>query len=332
MSNKHKVSKKTILLFFIGISIILVILYVIGIDKIINILLKANPLYILLALILQFLGLVILTLRCKYILKVANYNNVSFKTLFLITLIGQFVNNTTPSMRGGGEPVRMYYLHKLYNISGGESAFIVIVERFIDTLIFLIMSFTVILLLMLSGVHISILLTAWLFFLIFIGLIAYLILNRKLLTRIAIKIVSFSCRILRRDIDECRVLEEIEKFYRSLDHFKDKKKDKNLIIAIILTIFWYLVDVIKFYLFFLSLNCFTSIISVAIIYFVTFLSGIFSLTPAGVGSADLVIILSSTLFNIPPSVSAGVTILDRIISFLIPTILGYFSYLYLKKA
>lgn len=42
-------------------------------------------------------------------------------------------------------------------------------------------------------------------------------------------------------------------------------------------------------------------------------------------------IISFTVFNIPPSVAAVVTILDRLISYIFPTILGYIAIIIIKK-
>ena len=330
MKKLKKITKQTILL-LLGLFLIYLILNFIGIDKIIKVLLKANPFYLILALILEFLVLYIMTVRWKYLLKVLGYNP-STKILFLLILIGQAVNNTTPSMRGGGEPVRIYYLSKLLNIPEGKATSSVFVERAIDTIIFIIFSLIVILYILISyGLrYVESLILGLIFFTSIIGVIVYLIINKDLLIKIVLKSVKISCKYLKKDVDENKILMEIENFYESLNFFKDKKKDINFIIAIILSFLWYIVDITKVYFFFLSISYAISIFLVATIYFVTFLSGVISITPAGVGSSDAVMILTSSLFNVPPSISATVTILDRLITYLIPTILGGLVYKYIK--
>ena len=134
----------TIFMGALGIIIILLIIWDIGIQNTISIFLSSNIYLYLLAVFIYFLVVFTLMLRWRYVLSINNYPNVSLKNLFLLVMMGQFINNITPSMKGGSEPFRAYYLSKLENIPKHVSFSSVIVERLLDTIVFLVLSFFVI--------------------------------------------------------------------------------------------------------------------------------------------------------------------------------------------
>ena len=142
MSLKKKIL--TSLLYLLGLSIILLIILHVGISEVVSLLLSTDPYMFLLGVIIYFIGCFVLTLRWKTILSISNYN-ASLKNLFLLIMMGQFINNITPSMRGGSEPFRAYYLSKLEGIPKSISFSSVIVERVLDTIAFLVLSLLVIL-------------------------------------------------------------------------------------------------------------------------------------------------------------------------------------------
>ena len=115
--------KKSI--FFLGISILILIimLWFVGIDKVIDALKLANMTLLLLALLVQVFLYFLYTLRWQILNKLADMD-VSIKKLLPMVLVGLAVNNITPSGRGGGEPVRAYILSKEneeYHFEGDSS-------------------------------------------------------------------------------------------------------------------------------------------------------------------------------------------------------------------
>ena len=99
--------KKTIIFFALSIVILLVMLYFVGIDEVLNALKDANLALIALAIGLQFVSFFLYSLRWKILNDIANLE-CDIPKLFPIVLVGLAVNNITPSGRGGGEPVRAY--------------------------------------------------------------------------------------------------------------------------------------------------------------------------------------------------------------------------------
>ena len=101
--------KRTIILLAISILILLVMLYFVGIDDVINALKIANLSLIGLAIATQIFTYFLYTIRWKVLNDIADLNAGIFKLLPMV-LVGLAVNNITPSGRGGGEPVRAYIL------------------------------------------------------------------------------------------------------------------------------------------------------------------------------------------------------------------------------
>ncbi|ENN96373.1 hypothetical protein J422_02824 [Methanocaldococcus villosus KIN24-T80] len=322
---------KKIVGFILSIVILLIILYIIGVKKVINVLLKVNLTFVFIAILMELVVILIMTLRWKYVLKVLDYSP-SIKNLFLLVLLGQFINNITPSMRGGGEPFRAYYLYKLENIPKGVAFSSVLVERVLDTIIFLFMTITVIAHFITCGFeYTNYLIFSWIFIFITSFFLFYIILNKNLLIKMALKVNKFIEKFKKNKYNEDKILNSIEEFYSSLKMFKKSKKDGNVIIAIILSFLWYILDILKLWILFLAIPYYISIINVASVYLVTLLSGIFSPTPSGFGTSDIVMIGAFSLLNTNPSVATVITLLDRFISYILPTIFGYLASLYIYK-
>lgn len=97
--------RKTILLLGISVIILLIMLWFVGIDQVIDALKMANLSVIALAVLTQIFTYFLYTLRWQILNKLANMD-ISIKKLLPMVLVGLAVNNITPSGRGGGEPVR----------------------------------------------------------------------------------------------------------------------------------------------------------------------------------------------------------------------------------
>ena len=103
--------KKTVFLLGVSIAILAVMLYFVGIDKVIEALKIAKWEYIAIGIAMQIFTYYLYTLRWKILNDVANIN-VGIKKLLPMVMVGLAVNNITPSGRGGGEPVRAYILSR----------------------------------------------------------------------------------------------------------------------------------------------------------------------------------------------------------------------------
>ena len=109
-----------------------VMLYFVGIDKIIITLKNANKALIALAIGVQIFTYLLYNLRWKWIINITDIK-VSFKQLLPITMVGLAVNNITPSGRGGGEPVRAYILAEEHGSHLKDTLATVVADRMLDT-------------------------------------------------------------------------------------------------------------------------------------------------------------------------------------------------------
>lgn len=131
--------KKTILLLGISVIILLIMLWFVGIDQVIDALKMANLTIIALAILTQIFTYFLYTLRWQILNKLANMD-VGIKKLLPMVLVGLAVNNITPSGRGGGEPVRAYILAKEKDYPMEETFATVVADRALDTFPFVVLA------------------------------------------------------------------------------------------------------------------------------------------------------------------------------------------------
>jgi len=319
----------TSLLYLLGLIIILVIILHVGISEVVSVLLSTDPYIFLVGVLLYFLGCFILTLRWKVILSISNYK-VSPKNLFLLIMMGQFINNITPSMKGGSEPFRAYYLSKLESIPKSISFSSVIVERVLDTVAFLTLSLLVILYFMVEGIPlVEELVLVWLLIGILMALSIYIIMHRTLPYRVASKLIGLISSISSKSIPEREIYRSIEDLQQNILFLHNNRK--RMVLPFILTFLWWFLDILKNYILFLSIGYRVSPIALSSTYLVSLLVGILPTLPGSLGVSDAVSITLYSYFGIPHSISTTGTLLDRVVSYIIPTILGFVAYYLIKR-
>ena len=319
----------TILLYLLGIIIILVIIAHIGISEVVSVLLSTDLYMFLLSVFLYFLGCIILTLRWSTVLSINNYR-ASPENLFLLILLGQFINNVTPSMKGGSEPFRAYYLSKLECIPKPISFSSVIVERVLDTVTFLVLSLLVILYLLIEGIPlVKELVFMWLLIGTLMVISVYVIMHRSLPYRVASKLVTLISSISSKSIPEREVYRSIEDLQQNILFLHNNWK--KMVLPFILTFLWWFLDILKNYVLFLSIGYNVSPIALSLTYLVSLLVGLLPTLPGSLGVSDAVSITLYSYFGIPRSISTTGALLDRVVSYMIPTILGFVAYCLIKR-
>lgn len=131
--------KKSAFFIILSIAILAVMLYLVGIDKIITTLKNANPALIVLAIGVQIFTYLLYNLRWKWIINITDIK-VSFAQLLPITMVDLAVNNITPSGRGGGEPVRAYILAEEHDSHLKDTLATVVADRMLDTFPFIVLA------------------------------------------------------------------------------------------------------------------------------------------------------------------------------------------------
>ena len=81
-------------------------------------------------------------------------------------------------------------------------------------------------------------------------------------------------------------------------------------------------EIIRVYIVFLAFNTPISLELIAVVFVIATLIGLVPLIPGGVGAVDGMMIILFSAAGIPPSISAAATIIERLISFWMPSFLG----------
>lgn len=315
--------RNILILMLFGVLVIGLMIWIVGPKEIINAFKSANPFYIGLAVILQFATLALLAQRWGLIIKSLDIT-VPKRELFPMLLVGMMINNVTPSGRGGGEPVRAYMLSRSSE-SSVESAFAtVIVDRALDTFPMLFLSIiTIVSMIFFFELNISIiiaLVTSVVVITSIFLLFMYMCINEAA----GEKIVLWAVKIIRKfkDYDnfEEKALEALSNFQYS---FKLMIKDKKLgIYGILISCLSWALEIMRVYFVFCAFGVNTSIIIIAEVFIISCLLGIIPLLPGGLGTVDGTMVLLYSAAGITSSVSAAVTVVERLISFWMVTALG----------
>lgn len=318
--------KRTFIFLIIGLAIMVVILYFIGIDTVINALAMANLWYILLAVLLQFAAYYIYTLRWFIINKSADMDGVKLKKLFPMVLVSLAVNNITPSGRGGGEPVRAYILTKESDYSFDRTFATVLGDRALDTFPFIILAIiTIIGMIMtfsLSLVWILTLVVCVVAITALVVIIIYMSVNEEF----GDKLTNWIIKLVKRFYKKYKPRHAIQ-IKQYVSGFQSTMKvlitDKYVLMyALPLSFVGWIVEIFRVYFVFLAFGANVSPIIIAEVFIIACLVGMIPLLPGGLGAVDGIMILFYSGAGITASISAAATVVERLISFWMTTILG----------
>jgi len=317
--------KKTI--FFLGISILilLVMLWFVGIDDVLNALKIANLAFIALAIVFQVITYFLYTFRWQLLNQVTNID-VSIKKLLPMVLVGLAVNNITPSGRGGGEPVRAYILAKEENYPFQQTFATVVADRALDTFPFVVLAaLTIIGMTFYFNIDSLLLVVMILAVIAIIGILAlliYMCINPGFGKRVDGWIIGLVRRFYKKNSDELE-----EKIHQAIFGFQDTmalliSNRKVLYTTIPLSFFIWIMEILRVYFVFLAFGAHVSPIIIGEVFIVASLVGMIPLLPGGLGAIDGAMILFYSAAGISSSISAAATVIERLISFWMATIIG----------
>lgn len=317
--------KKT--LFFLGISLVIlaVMLYFVGIDQVINALKIAKLEFIAIAIAMQFFTFFLYALRWKILNNVAGIN-VGVKKLLPMVLVGLAVNNITPSGRGGGEPVRAYILSREESYPMEETFATVVADRALDTFPFIVLAVLTII-----GMTLSFNFDTWLLVLMVVAVIAILIVlilliymsvNPNFGQRIEGWIIGLVRRFYKKNSEEFE-----EKIHDVIVGFQDTMKmvisNKNVLYyAMPLSFLIWVFEILRVYFVFMSFGAVVSPVVIGEVFILACLAGMIPLLPGGLGAVDGIMIIFYSAAGITASISAAATVIERLISFWMATIIG----------
>ena len=317
--------RKTIFLLIFSVAILLVMLWFVGIDQVIDALKMANPLIIALAILTQVFTYFLYTLRWQILNKLTD-KDVSIKELLPMVLVGLAVNNITPSGRGGGEPVRAYVLAKRKDYQFEETFATVVADRALDTFPFVVLAAITIAAMALYFNFDTWLLVVMVLAVIAIGIvlmvIIYMCINPGFGQRVDGWIIGIVRRFYKKNSEELE-----QKIHDAILGFQDTMKllisnRKVMYYTVPLSFVIWIFEIIRVYLVFMSFGANVSLITIGEVFIVASLVGMIPLLPGGLGAIDGVMIIFYSAAGISSSVSAAATVVERLISFWMATIIG----------
>lgn len=318
---------KTLIFLIIGLAIMGVMLYFIGIGEVIDALKLANFWFILLAIFMQVFTYYLFALRWNVVNKTANIN-ISVRNLLPMVLAGLAINNITPSGRGGGEPVRAYILAKETNNHSEEAFATVIADRALDTFPFLFLAVitivSMILYFSLSQLVLIILILSVVGITAALILLIYMSVNQKAgkkITKWLVKIIKFFYKKIDPDELEEKVIKAISGFQKTMKLMLHDKK--ILYYALPISFLIWFTEIFRVFLVFLAFGATVDPVLIGEVFIVASLIGMIPLLPGGLGAVDGVMILFYSSAGISPSISAAATVIERLISFWMTTMIGF---------
>ena len=295
-------NKKVVVLLIFGVAIMIAMLYFIGIEEVIDALEESNLWYVLLAILIQIFTYFLYTWRWNIINKTANMD-LGFKKSIPMVLVSLAVNNITPSGRGGGEPVRAYLLAKEGNFKFEDTFATVIADRALDTFPFVLLAILTII-----GIIFSFSLDT--------RLIAFLVICVTLIT-VGVILVLYVC------INEAFgvkitgwILKLARRFYKKFD------EGTILYYALPLSFVIWIFEILRVYVVFIAFGAKVTPILIGEVFILASFVGMVPLLPGGLGAIDGIMILFYSNAGITTSISAAATVVERLISFWMTTILG----------
>jgi uncharacterized protein (TIRG00374 family) len=321
MDMKHK----TLLLMVVGVAVLGLMVLILGPENIESAIQQSNPWYLVLAVVIQLVIYGLWTERWKITTSSVDIS-IKRRNLLPMLLVGMAINNLTPSGRGGGEPVRAYILGK-YSNSPTENAFAtVIADRGLDTFPFIALAvltiITAILYINLPQWMVITLIVclAVLIILFVVGL--YMCINREF----GDKTVKWFLRLVKRISSKWH--NKIEHWtINAVEGFQDSMKvmisdRKVLLYGIPLSFVIWGLEILRVYVVFLALNINAPVEIIAAVFVISTLIGMIPLLPGGLGAVDGMMILLYSYAGISPSVSAAATLVERLISYWMTSIIG----------
>ncbi len=333
---KHK--WKIILSFALAFFIIFAITVAVGLGDTIEILSHANWYFILFNIILEAGIYLIWTYRWKLILHGVN-QKIRFRSLLVMLLASDFGNSVTPGA-AGGEPLRAYLLSATKNtpfeIGFASSTADRVFEFFPFVLISIFAAFFIL------SWEIPIITRIIVFVMIFISIfffaiILYAVYRKEIAQRVIIRIVKsiypFFVKLTNVDHSLTELNEKIIHYINRFSQgFLQVVKDKKIfIIGFFLSFFMWGLDIVRFYICFVTIGVYPPLIPLIIIYTIGILVMLAPILPGAWGIREAIIVGLFAVVGVSGDVVISASLIDRFVSYILPTIIGAFAALYYGK-
>jgi glycosyltransferase 2 family protein len=330
---KHK--WKIIATFAVAAFLIFAMTFLIGFNDVLTTLENAKWDWIALNFVLEAAIILVWTLRWKLILDVVD-TAPKFSTLLMMLLASLFGNNVTPSA-AGGEPLRAYLLREVegtpFEIGFATST----ADRVFEFLPFVLISIISALFLLSWDIPpvTRIVVIAMIIVSLFIfGILIYAGFRKEITQRIVISIAKSiyptALRLSKKDISFNEIREKII-FYinRFSTGFITALQDRNVfMVAFVLSFAMWGLDMLRMYVCFGALGVYPPVLALVIIYTIGILISLLPLLPGAWGIREATLIGLFAVVGVSADVVMAASLIDRLASYIIPTILGALAALY----
>ncbi|MFH0987118.1 MAG: flippase-like domain-containing protein [Candidatus Micrarchaeota archaeon] len=329
----QKTFKYLLIAVIAGFAISFAVMLGVGLENIWQVLKQTNYLYMGIALGFTMLSVIATNLRWRVVVNDAGIK-ISGLKLFLISLSGIAFSNLTPSARFGGEPIRAYFINKHAKVHTRSSLATIVTEKVFDAAIFCLISIIAI------GIAVKqMAVPVWALGLVFLSLLMILSL---MILAIYISIKPDAGRrmmrwFLRKFSFAVKSEKTKDKILRDMVEYSEnmakllRRKSLWLKGALFSLLIW-LCDVARIYFIFLALGFAVDPSTILVVLIISLLAGTLPLLPGGLGIMEPVMIIIYNSSGITLVAAGMATIIDRLFSFWLLTILGLgaTSYLGLK--
>jgi len=329
---------RIILTLIIGGFIIFIISFAVGIQDILNVLSKSNPAIIVVALLLEIFIIGMWTERWSLILDVI-VRSPGFNKLFVMMFTSLFGNNLTPGA-AGGEPMRAYLLSKFEGISFDLAFVSASADRVFEFFPFVLVSAFAVYMISTwnipfwSAIFISVLI---IIIMAFFGLLIYVGVRReiaeRLLLSLARSLLPLFIKLTKKEVSLSYVTEQINYYVgRFSTGFSTVLQDKKMFtLGLSISFIMWGTDMFRMYLCFVAVGYFPPIIPMIIIYTIGILITILPTIPGALGLREATMVALFLVVGVPADVVIAASLIDRLISYLMPTIVGAITTVYYGK-
>ena len=322
-------------LFLLSLALIAGILYYVGFNETVGVMLRIQPAYFLLLLALQLFTMCLSAVKWRLILR---HVKVSFKNVLAATFVGYFINNITPIGLAGGEPVKAYLLSKKERIAPEKAFSSVVVDLFLEIIPIFLLSSVAIFLIISNGISIEIamvIIAASLVLLLLFILSLTLAINKEYSLKI---IGALLCSLSRlpymKDKAEKLHLELDEIYGKFNEAMKEQMLDNYILLfGTCISITVWCLRLLRVYIIFLAIGIKMPLSTLIIVQAFAIVVTFIPISPGALGIWEGTNIALFVLLGGPVGVTAvkaaTVTMIDRIIFYVFPTVLGILSAMWL---
>lgn len=294
MVRNKKIKLKNIILILLGISIILAMIWKVGLVELYKILLSMNPYFLLLAFLLAVSATLIKAVRWAYLFRDVRVNDAC-KVYF----IGQAVNQILPT--GSGELTRAYIGKSKFDVEFGKTLAYAAVERVADTTF----------LIAISAIFFALVASRSEFWL-------YLIFSVCLLA--VLYILIFKSSSIERLLGAKPRKKLANLIWKLLGEFRVgvsilKNNHSSIASLITLTIIAWIVNGIVHWVILLSFGTNINLFFLTAIAGAAEIIGAFTFLPGGLGTKDVSFAVILVMLGVQPEVGFGVAVVSRVIGY-----------------